>query len=62
MQRAGEAVPQEELIQRVWGEHQSEGTSGLRRYIWLLRKKIEDDPAAPVKLLTVRGYGYRLTV
>ncbi len=62
MQRAGEAVSQEELIQRVWGEHQTEGSSGLRRYIWLLRKKVEDDSSDPVRLQTVRGYGYRLTV
>jgi DNA-binding response OmpR family regulator len=32
----------------------------VRRYVWLLRQKIEPDPAAPVHLLTVRGYGYRL--
>ena len=62
MLRAGEAVSQEDLIQCVWGEHQTEGSSGLRRYIWLLRKKVEDDSSTPVRLHTVRGYGYRLAV
>jgi DNA-binding response OmpR family regulator len=60
IERAGEAISQEELIQKVWGEHQLGSSSGLRRYIWLLRKKIEADPQNPAVLLTVRGFGYRL--
>jgi two-component system KDP operon response regulator KdpE len=60
IERAGEAIPQEELIRKVWGEHQLESSSGLRRYIWLLRKKVERDPQNPEVLLTVRGYGYRM--
>jgi DNA-binding response OmpR family regulator len=59
-QRAGEAVSQEELLQRVWGEYRKESGSALRRYIWFLRKKIEADPEAPQRLVTVRGFGYRL--
>ncbi|MFN2147452.1 MAG: response regulator transcription factor [Anaerolineales bacterium] len=60
MERAGEAISQDDLIRRVWGEHQLGSGSGLRRYIWLLRKKIERDPQEPEFLLTVRGFGYRL--
>jgi DNA-binding response OmpR family regulator len=60
IEHAGEAISQEDLIRRVWGEHQLQSSSGLRRYIWLLRKKIEGDPQAPQMLLTVRGFGYRL--
>ena len=59
-QRAGEAVSQEELLERVWGEYRRESGSALRRYIWFLRKKIEDDPEIPRRLVTVRGFGYRL--
>ena len=59
-QRAGEAVSQEDLLERVWGEYRKESGSALRRYIWFLRKKIEDDPEAPQRLVTVRGFGYRL--
>jgi len=58
--RAGEAVEQNELIAEVWGEYRRGGGSTLRRYIWLLRQKIEDDPKRPRRLVTVRGYGYRL--
>ena len=58
--RAGEAVEQNELIAEVWGEFRQNGGRALRRYIWLLRQKIEDDPKRPRRLVTVRGFGYRL--
>jgi two-component system KDP operon response regulator KdpE len=32
----------------------------LRIYIWRLRKKLESDPEKPVRILTERGFGYRL--
>lgn len=58
--RAGEAVSQEELISDVWGDNRQTSASALRRYVWFLRQKIEQDPQEPDRLLTVRGYGYRL--
>jgi DNA-binding response OmpR family regulator len=58
--RQGRAVPEAELAQEVWGTYRSEDNSILRRYIWLLRQKIEPDPANPRLVLSVRGYGYRL--
>ena len=59
-ERAGEAVSQEDLVERAWGVYRQEGGNALRRYIWFLRKKIEEDPESPKRLVTVRGYGYRL--
>jgi DNA-binding response OmpR family regulator len=59
-ERAGEAVSQEDLVERAWGVYRQEGGGALRRYIWFLRKKIEDDPETPRRLVTVRGFGYRL--
>ncbi|MGD2057560.1 MAG: response regulator transcription factor [Anaerolineales bacterium] len=59
-ERAGDAVSKEELSSIVWGKNRSSSSSVLRRYIWLLRKKIENDPSAPERLITMRGYGYRL--
>ncbi len=56
----GHAIPEAELAQEVWGSYRSEDNSTLRRYIWLLRQKIESDPANPRLVLSVRGYGYRL--
>ncbi len=58
--RRGEAVSQEELIREVWGEYRAKGSSALRRYIWFLRQKIEPQPDRPQRLVTVRGFGYRL--
>jgi two-component system KDP operon response regulator KdpE len=58
--RVGEAISQEDLIGEVWGDYRQRGGSALRRYIWFLRQKIEPDPEQPTRLVTVRGYGYRL--
>lgn len=58
--RAGEALSQDQLVEQVWGSLRQKGGSALRRYVWFLRKKIEPDPDHPTRLVTVRGYGYRL--
>jgi two-component system, OmpR family, phosphate regulon response regulator OmpR len=57
--RAGENVPREDLA----GEgaaHSNERTIDVQMN--RLRRKIEDDPANPLFLQTVRGVGYRLVV
>ncbi|HLC03309.1 MAG TPA: response regulator transcription factor [Anaerolineales bacterium] len=59
-QHAGEAVPQEALVAEIWGRDSRRGGSALRRYIWLLRRKLEPDPANPRLLVNVHGFGYRL--
>jgi two-component system KDP operon response regulator KdpE len=59
-EHAGEAISQESLITKVWGDNRVRSGSALRRYIWLLRSKIESEPEDPQRLLTVRGFGYRL--
>ena len=59
-QRSSEAIAQEELIREVWGENRKTSGSALRRYIWFLRQKIEEDPEDPRRLHNVRGFGYRL--
>jgi DNA-binding response OmpR family regulator len=56
----GHAVAEIDLIKEIWGEYYQEETAAIRRYIWLLRQKIEDDPSNPRLILTVRGFGYRL--
>ena len=58
--RHGKAVSEEELTKKIWGQYRSEDSTVLRRYIWSLRNKIEEDPANPKWIVNVRGYGYML--
>lgn len=58
--RHGKAVSEEELTKQMWGEYRHEGSTVLRRYIWSLRSKLEEDPANPKFIVTVRGFGYML--
>lgn len=58
--REGQAVAEATLAQEVWGEYKQEDAGAVRRYIWLLRQKLEADPTHPRHILTVRGFGYRL--
>ena len=60
-QKEGQAVAESTLAQEAWGEYKQEDAGAVRRYIWLLRQKIEADPSHPKHILTVRGFGYRLT-
>jgi DNA-binding response OmpR family regulator len=60
MQRQGSVATEEELRREIWGSERPVDSSAIRRYIWLLRQKIEDDPAKPERVLAVRGAGYRL--
>ncbi len=56
---ANTILTQTQLVTAVWGPEYADDTGYIRRYVWHLRKKIEDDPNNPLYLLTERGYGYR---
>lgn len=58
--RHGKAVSEEELTRQMWGEYRQEGSTVLRRYVWSLRNKLEEDQANPRWIVTVRGFGYML--
>jgi DNA-binding response OmpR family regulator len=60
--REGEVATREELLREVWGYRQYVSTRTVDNHVSTLRAKIEDDPARPVHLLTVRGKGYKLVV
>ncbi|WP_193212453.1 response regulator transcription factor [Luteolibacter marinus] len=58
--RPGEVVSREQFLDVVWGYHAYPSTRTVDNFIAALRTKIEDDPAKPRHLITVRGAGYRL--
>jgi DNA-binding response OmpR family regulator len=60
VRRQGTVASEAELVQEVWGAYRQDDTALVRRYILMLRRKIEVDPSNPVRILTVRGFGYRL--
>jgi len=60
VRRKGKVASEAELVQEVWGKYRSEDTALVRRYILMLRKKLEADSSNPKHILTVRGFGYRL--
>lgn len=59
---AGRVLTHRQVLQRVWGEYAAENSAQLRVYINYLRRKLEDDPARPVLIVTEPGVGYRLKI
>ena len=59
MANAGRVLPRETLIDRVWGTDYVGDTKTLDVHIKRLRSKVEDDPAAPTRIVTIRGLGYK---
>jgi DNA-binding response OmpR family regulator len=54
------AFSRQELLNRVWGEDYALEEHAIDVHIHSLRQKIEQNPARPTYLLTVRGVGYKL--
>ena len=54
----GKSFTPEELYDKVWGQNFGD-VSAVGVYIQRLRRKIEDDPAAPRYIQTQYGLGYR---
>ncbi|MDQ1452739.1 MAG: hypothetical protein QOK38_2605, partial [Acidobacteriaceae bacterium] len=55
----GRSIPRKELLEQVWRMREDTDTRAIDNFIVRLRRYIEDDPATPVFLRTVRGVGYR---
>ena len=56
---AGRPVSRRTILEEVWGLHEDTDTRAIDNFIVRLRKYIEDRPASPKFLLTVRGVGYK---
>lgn len=59
IRNSGRALSREELLAQVWGEDWIGDPRTLDVHVRWLRLKIEEDPAVPAYLQTVRGHGYR---
>lgn len=59
--REGEALDRSLILEEVWGVRYEGTTRTLDQHVAGLRKKIEENPAAPRHITTVHGVGYRFT-
>jgi DNA-binding response OmpR family regulator len=60
--RPGQVFTREQLLDHVWGYTFASDASTVTVHIRRLREKIEDDPAAPRRIQTVWGVGYKFEV
>ncbi len=58
--RRGQVVTRDQILNEAWGEAVVAYRT-IDPHIVHLRQKIEDDPARPLHILSVRGVGYRFT-
>ncbi|MGY6500421.1 MAG: response regulator [Acidimicrobiales bacterium] len=59
VENAGRVLPRETLIDRIWGLDYVGDTKTLDVHIKRLRSKVENDPAVPTRIVTIRGLGYK---
>jgi two-component system response regulator RegX3 len=59
---AGRVLTRDVLISRVWGADYVGDTKTLDVHVKRLRAKVEDDPARPTRIVTIRGLGYKYEV
>ena len=60
MQNKGRVMTRHQLIDRIWGSDYVGDTKTLDVHVKRVRSKIEEDPAHPQYLTTVRGLGYKI--
>ncbi len=59
LDNAGRVLTRDSLIDHVWGADYVGDTKTLDVHVKRLRAKIEDDPGAPRRIVTIRGLGYK---
>jgi DNA-binding response OmpR family regulator len=58
-QHRGKALSREAILESVWGWEFLGDSRTVDVHVRWLREKIEMDPANPIRIVTVRGVGYR---
>jgi DNA-binding response OmpR family regulator len=59
MQHRGQVFSRDQLLQRLWGDPFIGDPRTVDVHVRWIREQIEDDPAHPTRLLTIRNVGYR---
>jgi DNA-binding response OmpR family regulator len=59
LRNRGRAFTREQILNQIWGYDFVGDTRTVDVHVRWLRQKIEDEPAKPTRLITVRGTGYR---
>lgn len=62
LRNSGRVLTRNQIIDRVWGSDYFGDTKTLDVHIKRLRAKIEEDPAEPKIIHTIRGLGYKLEI
>jgi two-component system, OmpR family, alkaline phosphatase synthesis response regulator PhoP len=59
VEHEGRPVSRKMILEKVWNVHEDTDTRAIDNFIVRLRRYLEDEPASPRHLQTVRGVGYR---
>ena len=59
LKNAGKAVSRKAILEDVWNLHEETDTRAIDNFIVRLRRFLNEDPAKPRHVLTVRGVGYK---
>jgi DNA-binding response OmpR family regulator len=59
VQNAGNTVSRKAILENVWNLQEDTDTRAIDNFVVRLRKYIEEEPATPRYLVTVRGLGYK---
>jgi len=57
----GKVFSSDEILRTLWGRQSYATRQDVQKYVYLLRKKLEEDPKRPEFVITIRGFGYRLS-
>lgn len=60
--KEGEAVTREDILDRIWGDNKFPSNRTIDNYIVNLRKWADSDPEQPIKIISIRGIGYKLNI
>ncbi|MDD8014485.1 MAG: winged helix-turn-helix domain-containing protein, partial [Acidobacteriota bacterium] len=59
IKRRGEVVTRDQILNEAWGGEVVVAYRTIDPHIVHLRRKIENEPASPKHILSVRGVGYK---